>query len=413
MLGAMYRYGDGTPFPLDENFIETLTAAVEACTNAFVPLTELDARREKARDVRREAERELGRLGDLEATVIGALVPFAPPDGKKPGLTQQVSQKIAAGVKTAVAEARRQVEGRVSAIDALAAPKTSSGAVLEALRPFFEEQQLPNATWITSWDVRGAEPSANAVATSGRVSASFELIPDPFRAPIRVEQLAEGIVVHMMKRGVFGRTKPAPIDLGKYVMVAFERNGREAVATLKENPNKSALGLRFAVTDAGATWVSITAAGDADGEPSTLDSDDVAPVRQLTERAYAALKDLASRRTLVDLSLGTTPLSDLEEPRIIPLELLAQLTPLARTIRERSRMSGELILKRDIGDGRREELFVPRATLAARFARLPHEYRQAFEDMGITSEETSPAIHSGRPPAPPRPPPTPNTIKNN
>ena len=35
----MYRYGDGTPFPLDENFIETLTTAVETCTNAFVPLT--------------------------------------------------------------------------------------------------------------------------------------------------------------------------------------------------------------------------------------------------------------------------------------------------------------------------------------------------------------------------------------
>ena len=29
----MYRYGDGTPFPLDENFIDTLTTAVETCTN--------------------------------------------------------------------------------------------------------------------------------------------------------------------------------------------------------------------------------------------------------------------------------------------------------------------------------------------------------------------------------------------
>jgi len=44
MLQDMYRYGDGTPFPLDENFIETLTTAVETCTNAFVPLTDLDAR---------------------------------------------------------------------------------------------------------------------------------------------------------------------------------------------------------------------------------------------------------------------------------------------------------------------------------------------------------------------------------
>jgi hypothetical protein len=403
MLRAMYRYGDGSPFPLDENFIETLTTAVETCTNAFVPLTELDARREKAKDVRREADKELGRLADLEATVIGSLVPFGPTDGKKPGLTQQVAQKIGAGAKTAVIEARRQVEGRVTATEALAAPKTCSDAVLKALQPFFEEQQLPNAKWIMSWDVRGSEPSANAVATAGRISASFRLSPDPYRAPIRVEQLSEGVVVHMMKRGVFGKAKPAPIDLGKYVLVAFERTANESIATLKENPNKSAQGLRFAVTDTGATWVSITAAGDADGDPNPLDIEDVAPIRQLTERAHTTLKDLITRRTLVDLSLGNTTLTDLEEPRIVPLELLAQLTPLARTIREKSRMSGELILKRDIGDGRREELFVPRATLTAQFARLPNDYRRPFEDMGITNEETSPAINIARPPAPPRP----------
>ncbi|HEX4422926.1 MAG TPA: hypothetical protein VH165_33650 [Kofleriaceae bacterium] len=403
----MYRYGDGTPFPLDENFIETLTTAVETCTNAFIPLTELDARREKAKEVRREADKEIGRLGDLEATVIGSLVPFLPADNKKPSLTQQVSQKISAGIKTAVAEARRQVEGRVAQTEAAAAPKTSSDAVMKALKPFFEEQQLPNAKWIMSWDVRGAEPSANAVATAGRISASFSLAPDPYRTPIRVEQLAEGVVVHMMKKGVFGKAKPAPIDLGKYVMVAFERNAHESIVTLKENPNKSAQGLRFAVTEVGASWVSITAAGDADGEPNPLDSEDVAPIRQLAERANATLKDLITRRALVDLSLGASAMMDLEEPRIVPLELLAQLTPLARSIREKSRTTGELVLKRDIGDGRREELFVPRATLAGQFARLPNEYRRPFEDMGITNEETAPAIQISRAPAPPRPSPNP------
>ncbi|HEY0479879.1 MAG TPA: hypothetical protein VGD37_20310 [Kofleriaceae bacterium] len=407
----MYRYGDGTPFPLDENFIETLTTAVETCTNAFVPLTELDARREKAREVRREADKELGRLSDLEATVIGSLLAFAPSDSKKPSLTQQVSQKITAGVKAAVSEARRQVEGRVAATDAQAAAKTATDAVLKALRPFFEEQQLPNAKWIMSWDVRGAEPAANALATAGRISASFNLAPDPYRTPIRVEQLSDGVIVHMMKKGVFGKAKPAPIDLGKYVVVAFERTLHEAIVTLKENPNKSAQGLRFAVTDVGATWVSITAAGDADGDPNPLDIEDVAPVRQLAERAHATLKDLLNRRTLVDLTLGGAAMSDLEEPRIVPLELLAQLTPLARTIREKSRMSGELILKRDIGDGRREELFVPRSTLAAQFVRLPAEYRRPFEDMGITNDETSPAIQLPRPPAPPRAGANANTLK--
>ena len=288
------------------------------------------------------------------------------------------------------------------AAEAQALPKTSADAVLKALRPFFDGYQLPKSSWIMSWDVRGAEPAADAVATAGRFQAAFALTPDPYRAPIRVEQLGEGMIVHMMKKGVFGKAKPAPVDLGKYVMVAFEHNHRDQVVTLKESANKVSPGLRFALSDGNATWVTITPAGDADGEPNPLDPDDVPPIRQLVDRAYAALKDLIYKRALVDLTFNGTAIGDLDEPRIVPLELLQQLTPLARTIRERSRMSGELVLKRDIGDGRREELFVPRATLAQQFARLPPEYRRPFEDMGIGGEVTQPAIQLPRPPAPPR-----------
>lgn len=396
----MYRYGDGTPFPLDENFIETLTAAVETCTNAFVPLTELDARRERAREARRDADREIGRLDDLEKSLSAALGPYVPQD-KKPGVTHAVAQKIAGLSKAAIADAKSQIEARVRAAEAQAQPSTCAAAVVGALRPFFDEHQLPKSAWIMSWDVRGAEPAADAVAAAGRIQAAFTLAPDPYRAPIRVEQLADGVVVHMMKKGVFGKAKPAPIDLGKYVMTAFERTHREQIVTLKESATKASTGIRFAITEGGATWVAITIAGDADGDPNPLDPEDVEPIRQLGERANAALKDLINKRTLVELTFGGQAIEDLDEPRIVPLELLQQLTPLARTIRERSRASGELVLKRDIGDGRREELFVPRATLAQQFARLPLEYRRPFEDMGISGEETQPAIQLPRPPAPP------------
>ena len=398
----MYRYGDGTPFPLEENFIETLTSAVETCTNAFVPLADLDERRERAREARREAEREAGRLDDLEKTVTASLAPYLPTDAKaKQSQAQAVAQRLGQTAKSYIAEAKQQIDGRVRQLEAQSAGRTVSDAVLKALRPFFDDHQLPKAAWIMSWDVRGNEPHADAVATAGRIVASFQLAPDPYRGPIRVEQLSEGVIVHMMKKGVFGKAKPAPVDLGKYVMVAFERTGAETTVTLKESATKASPGLRFSVGDSGATWVSITAAGDAEGEPNPLDLDDVAPIRQLAERANAALKDLIVRRTLVDLSLGGKSISDLDEPRVVPLELLQQLTPLARTIREKSRMSGELVLKRDIGDGRREELFVPRATLAQQFARLPTEYRRPFEEMGITQEETQPAITLPvRPPAP-------------
>lgn len=394
----MYRYGDGTPFPLDENFIETLTAAVESCTNAFEPVTELDARRERAREARREADREAGRLDDLEKSLSAALGPYVPLD-KKLGVTGTVAQKVAGLAKSTLSEARGQLEARVRAAEAQASPQTCAGAVVQALAPFFNEHQLPKSAWIMAWDVRGNEPAADAVVVSGRLQAAFALALDPYRGPIRVEQFADGVVVHMMRRGVFGKAKPAPIDLGKYVMVAFERTHREQIVILREAVARTTPGVRFAVTESSVTWVPITPAGDAEGEPMALDPEDVAPVRHLTERANETLKDLIHRRQLVELTFGGKAVAELDEPRIVPLELLQQLTPLARSIRERSRVSGELVLKRDIGDGRREELFVPRATLAQQFARLPPEYRRPFEDMGIGGEITQPAIQLPRSPA--------------
>lgn len=189
------------------------------------------------------------------------------------------------------------------------------------------------------------------------------------------------------------------------MVVAFEKVANDLVVTLKENPNKSSAGLRFAVRDNDATWITINAAGDAEGEPNDLDSEDVRPIKNLADRAHAALKTLLDKRTLVDLSLNGRAIADLDDPRLVPMELLGQLTPLSRAIRDKSRMSGELVLKRDMGDGRREELFVPRATLAQQFARLPFEYRKPFEDMGISGEETQPSIQLPmRPPAPPKSP---------
>jgi len=398
----MYRYGDGTPFPLDENFIETLTTAVETCTNAFMPLTELDNRRERAKDARKAADRENARLVEFEKALTEALTPWLQGQ-QKADSTQQIAQKVGMAAKQTLSQTRQAIDARVSAMEAQAAPRTASDAVLQALKPFFDANQLPKTTWIMSWDVRGNEPQANAVSTSGRLVATYELQADPYRLPIRVDQLADGIVVHMMKKGMFGKAKPAPIELGKYVLVSFERTHGEHVLTLRESAAKATAGIRFAVGDKekDATWVAILPSGDADGEPNPLDFEDVEGVRRLGERANAALKDLIQRRHLVDLTLAGERLDDMPEPRVVPLEILTQLTPLARTIRERSRMTGELVLKRDIGDGRREELYVPRSSLAQQFAKLPAEYRRPFEDMGISSEDTQPAIQLPRPPAKP------------
>ena len=406
----MYRYGDGTPFPLEDNFIETMESAVEACTSAFLPLTELDTRRERARAARTEADAELARLAELDKAVQAAVAPFM--TDRKSAQAQAVAQKTVQLARQSIQQARTQIEGRVTALDAQAGAGTAADAILHALRPFFDHHQLPNTKWTMSWDVRGAEAHAEGVATAAKLTASFRFeVGGAWRQPVRVDQLAEAVVVHMMKKGLLGKAKPAPVDLGKYVVVAFDRTVNGHIITLKEKPDRASQGLRFTVSENGATWESLNATGQTDTEANPLDHEDEGGIRRLGEATNKALDELSARRTLTDLSLGGQALAAMPEPRAVPMEVLRQLTPLARTIRERSRVHGELVLKRDLADGRREELFVARAKLSQHFAKLPPEYRKPFEDMGVSGEDTQPAIQlpeKMRPPAskstPPPPP---------
>ncbi|MEM9491932.1 MAG: hypothetical protein AAGC55_22495, partial [Myxococcota bacterium] len=71
-----YLYGDATPFPLQENFIDTISAATDACVALFTLDEELGERRRNATQLRKQAEEELNRLGVLSTALEVALRPF-------------------------------------------------------------------------------------------------------------------------------------------------------------------------------------------------------------------------------------------------------------------------------------------------------------------------------------------------
>jgi hypothetical protein len=382
----MYRFGDGTAFPLEENFIDTLTQAVEACTHAFTPLAEIDARRDKALAAERESQREVERLLDLEAVVESSLGPFATGAA---GLAQATALKIVAATKQSVSAVRSQVEGRTRTMLAEAEPRNVADRVQSALAAFFERAELPGTQWVLAWDARNNSARAEASASCGRLAATFGLdIAGLWQQPIRNDQFAADVVVHLVRKRTFGKAKPTPLDLSKMLMVALDHNSREVVLSIRESP-KSLAGFRFVIGEEGVTFSNIGPGGDVEPEILVVGDEDLPNLRRLAEGAVAQLAALRARRTVRELRFAGELVSSLPEPKVVPLELLGQLAPLCRALRDRSPIAGELVLKRDIGDGRREELFVPRAALAARFAALPSDYRRPFEEMGLGHDDDS------------------------
>lgn len=417
----MYRFGDGTPFPVQENFIETLLSAIDACVGTFAAAAEIDERREKTRVARKEAEDELRKMGLLEKALESAMTPAKPSIDRTSLPSQQAAARALAAGRTAIAQSRTAVEQKLQQL--AGEPRLDRGLerMRGAMAQFFESQQLPDTMWRWTWHWNGARASGEAIATSGKFRASFELaVMSPWNAVPRVGALAPGLEAPVLRKGLVGGLKKTRIALDRCGVTAVERSPERHVMVLRASAAKPSPGWRITVRDperSGVTLIPVDITGRPGGDELAFDDVEAAPFLQLWEAVDDALVEMVEdRRSLRDLSIGDTTLESVTDPGMVGRAMLGVLGPLVRQIRMRSRVPGELAIKRDIGDGRREELYVPREQIERRFAMLPQLYRRPFEDIGLgrqataelistddaqTMPETPPRVTHAQPPKPP------------
>lgn len=384
----MFRYGDGSPFPFEENFIDIMAAAVESCAAMFTAAAELEALRAKARDAKKEADEEGRRLGALEKSIEAAVFPARPSAAKEATITQQTAQRLLAAVKSAINGSRVQLEKHAASAAAEPRPDRSAQQVQAAAGRFFERTQLPNTSWTWRWHAGDGLASAEASCRSGRFGATFDLELEPaWRTPVRCGALAAAVTALLPKKRAFGKPAPARVLLDKCVLVRAQLDGNGHQLLVRESAQRSA-GWRIHLPERGIP--SCTPLG-ADGKalgPEVEIEGDHGGLNRLIEAVDAAMDAMREQRKAREVTLGDAPLVTIGDPTVAPRALLEQLTPTIRAIRAKSRVPGEMCLKRDIADGRREEVFLPRAAIAAKFARLPAEYRHFFENAGLAREDT-------------------------
>jgi len=390
----MYRFGDGTPFPLDENFLDTLSAVIEACTTIFGAAADLDARREKALEGKREAEEELRRLALMEKTVEQALFPMKPSAAKVATASQQTAHRVLGMAHQQVTAAKRELQ---QLIQQLSTEPRSEGAVeqvRDACAHLFETHVLPNSTWSMRWEAPGAGAHAEATALSGRFRTLFDVALDPpWNGAVRINTLVPRLRVGLPRHRMFGEPRLGRVSLEKCWLVGFEESPDRFVLVVRTKAGKPAPGWRIVLADPQHTGVVVTpidADGHNVGNAAVAEGEDASALLGLGEVASGELLVLCdSKRRLRELRLNDTSLAQLTDPSLVGQTLMAQVSPLIKQIRAKSRQPGELVLKRDIGDGRREELFIPRSAIERRFSALPPEYRRFFEEAGLYREATS------------------------
>jgi len=407
----MYRFGDGTPFPIQENFIETLLAAVDATVGTFAAAAEVEERREKALSARKEADEDLRRIGILDKAIEHAVLPLQPSADRTASIAQQAAQRALQAARAAIQQSRTQIDGRLAQL--AGEPRTAKAAerTRTALAMFFEHHQLPDTAWRWSWKAdSGERATGEAMAFAGKFRAMYDLDLDgAWSHVVRIGALVPGLDVVVPRKKTFGGVKRGRVHLDKCGLIAVERAPDRHVIVIREHAGKPSAGWRVLLRDperTGTTLIALDAAGKSIGNELSLDAEEAVPFLELWSKIDAALLDLRDRRrTLRDLRIGDAALESILDPATVGRMLLAVLGPLSKQLRARSRVPNELSLKRDTGDGRREELYVPRETIERKYAMLPAAYRRLFEEIGLGRHETEEVTMADEMQTRPEPPP--------
>lgn len=390
-----YLYGDATPFPIDENFIETLSALTEACVGLFRVENAAHERDEQIAAARAACERDIAELGKLAQAIEPILAGFA--EAGIPTAASTTAQLIAGSAREALTEAtRRATSTRDQAIQSANALDVA-GDLRRAVSPFFAHHQLPGTSFGAKWRYRPSTERSEATIF-GRTPDDIELalaaaIPTGsfWAQPLRVADCDASLSVQLSKEGgLLGKsTKTRREGLHKLVVVEVERTAGRRVLILASPGKKSGPGLSIVWSGSGdcrICRVDNTDDGAGDGGERMRGENQAATdlLWSWVEKRVPEL--IATRSTLSRIRYESD--DDCEVPGELAETLLRAVAPFVREMRKRSRVPGELALKRDLGDGRREELFVPRAELCAKYAELPDSQRRAFEAAGLSNEPT-------------------------
>jgi hypothetical protein len=389
-----YLYGDSTAFPLNENFIVTLAAA----TDCAVALLKVDETLQRSRKTAEQASSAaLSEIADIDQLVQRLDKALSQRDHLS-NATAKVVEQVAA---TAKAQFDRAKDGVVSWRDGLIRKATQGCGPADVMAPihaFMVQCELPYTAWGLRWKAgRGDEPvQAQVYAIMQRGLTATLAVTIPLRhlwsEPVRVAQLEKKVGIKLQGKSFFGKDVIVDEPLDRYFVTRVTRTAERHMMILSKKAEPSE-GLRFTLKEGESKQPTVQRV-DADenplAQPVLLEGVDVQLVKRLWRRVEETICDLVNHRAhLLAATLYGKRVTEIESPATIAVAVIQSVAPLVRDIQRHSRTAGELQLKRDLGDGRREELFISQEEILRKVATLAPENQQLFDIFGLAQARGS------------------------
>ena len=396
-----YLFGDSTESELEFDYLAFLREVIDCA----VVMAECEVTLGVTVEDRRTRELETAavvaavvELGRRAAQVVGT-----------PGSDQASTPvgRCAAAIATAIREAvdKESLQARA----ALAAEceemdrqdDRQRGRARNVLEKLLRIHDLPGAdkTLEVVWSATGAR--ATLCERTGFAVEAVLLLDIPASSvlvtDLRVDRLADGVEIHTHETAGWLKKsdKVVPHKLGRY-QVASVRVGSDATTVrLRSGPEANAVG--FVVTSRRNGDLSVEPNGGGSGREVPLDDRSRPGLRLLVERLETAVRALADNRSsLVSIEIDGTPIAQHAHPQVFAERLIAVIAPTVHQIAQRSRSPGELVLRRPLGDNRREEIFISTADLLKRLDGLPLHAREVFAPLQLAAEQAKAPLDEPR-----------------
>lgn len=416
-----YLYGDSTTSTLKSNFLEFLRDAIDFSVFVLQADAKIKQGRVQIGVLREESTAETQRLERFITSVSQAV------DAGEKGASDSPTAACAGRLSSLIAEAHRASENHIkqTLADAIARidaeENASRDGCLRALGILLAPHEPPEASTILRVGLleSGYEASVEGKGEPGLVWKLDVGVPEnhAWSSPMRIERLVPQLEIRapQLTGWISKEVKVRPQRIERHVVTQLT-DDQTTVHVEIRTEHMSGVGFDFDVNVAKGKVKKATRVGPAEDQsngPFDLQVEDVPLVIELVTKLRASLAGLDRHPSItatfeeVDFKVLPTFVAFVER-------LVAMMAPITKEISQRSLTPNELVLRRLLGNDRREEIFVAKVTLREKLAVLPPESRSLFKPLGLDAVEKgkAPSSPSERPAvrselAPSAPPPAP------
>jgi hypothetical protein len=398
-----YLYGDSSPSPLKVNFLELLRRALDFSVHVLLSAERQKKDEARLRELERAADSTLVRLEALSEVSKHAV------EGYTKDLTDEhvktcggrIIRSIDDCVRRETDEIQQHLEHERAMVDQRSREEHAS--CQDALGIMLAHADLPDTT--TKLHLEAAEGGRYGGTLSGRdtlgLAWTMEIeLPEnnAFSQIALVERFVPQLEVHAPAIGGWLKKELKVRSIHLERMQIREVTVEPGVVRIKlRDPTIVPIpGYDVEIRDLNVTMKWTGEGASNEDEPFVPNDDDTTKLLELRDAIVKSTNALARKRgRLLEATWKDVPFHEHRDQTAIVGALIHMMAPVVNEISRHSLQPTELVLRRLLGDDRREELFVSKSSLIDKLAPLPPHARALFDPLGLEAAWRHPSIEPG------------------